>query len=226
MKHILDNPVWNALNTGNKNLGEGTGKVKFYRSDISPFVGLEDNTHENLLALYELTAGSNDVFVLESARELKIQKPWTVVNNLPLFQMVYMNPKIVKKTDIEIINLSDVHIPQMMELATLTKPGPFRKRTIDFGHYQGIFHDGKLVAMAGQRMHPGSYAEISAVCTHPDFTGRGYAAQLMGNQIKRITDANEVPFLHVAADNNRAVGIYEALGFTKRIAPFVYVIKR
>ncbi len=82
----------------------------------------------------------------------------------------------------------------MLTLTQLTNPGPFAARTIDFGHYYGIFEGDKLVAMAGQRLHAFEYAEISAVCTHPDHSGRGYARELLLHQLHRIQTAKNIPF--------------------------------
>jgi predicted GNAT family acetyltransferase len=95
----------------------------------------------------------------------------------------------------------------------LTKPGPFAMRTIEFGYYHGIFDRDKLVAMTGQRLHPGHYAEVSAVCTHPDHLGKGYAAALLLHQLAIIRRQGKIPFLHVRADNDRAIALYERLGF-------------
>ena len=114
----------------------------------------------------------------------------------------------------------------MLALTKLTNPGPVAERTVDFGHYFGIFDKGKLVAMAGQRMHVYNYAEISAVCTHPDYLGRGYAKQLLQLQIQRTLAAGEVPFLHVRFDNDRAINVYESLGFVTRKTIHFYIIKK
>eukprot|EP01133_Synstelium_polycarpum_P004670 gene4670-5455_t len=226
MQHLLDNPVYNALNTGNKNISEGTGNVKFYRQDIAPFAGLKENSKENLLELYEFSQGYGDVFWLVSPVEISLPKPWTLLRCVPLRQMICEQPVFRVRTTIDVVELSDAHIPEMLSLTKLTKPGPFRERTIDFGHYQGIFDGGTLVAMAGQRMHAAAYAEVSAVCTLPGYTGRGYAAQLVLSQVRRITAAGEIPFLHVAADNERAIEIYGSLGFRVRKEMFVYLIKK
>ncbi|MGZ3836850.1 MAG: GNAT family N-acetyltransferase, partial [Mucilaginibacter sp.] len=124
----------------------------------------------------------------------------------------------------QMVPLKDEHIPQMLALTKLTNPGPFAARTIDFGHYQGVFDEDKLVAMAGQRLHVFEYAEVSAVCTHPDHLGKGYARELLLHQINRIKAASGVPFLHVRYDNERAISLYERLGFSTRKEVYFYVL--
>lgn len=226
MGHVLDNPVWSALNTGNKDISQGTDEVKFYRSGISLFAGLVENSNDNFLALHALTPDDEGAYGVVSLGRIDIHQPWTVAHCIPVLQMVCERPLLRQAITMPIVELSDEHIPQMLALAELTKPGPFKERTIDFGHYQGIFNGKHLAAMAGQRMHATPYAEISAVCTHPDYTGRGYAAQLMLNQIKRIADAGEIPFLHVAVSNERAIKLYESLGFVSRRELFVYIVTK
>jgi predicted GNAT family acetyltransferase len=114
----------------------------------------------------------------------------------------------------------------MLALTKLTNPGPFVEKTIDFGHYRGVFEGDQLVAMAGQRLHIFDYAEISAVCTHPDHLGRGYARQLLLHHIHRIRAASKIPFLHVRYDNYRAIKVYESLGFSKRTELFFYILQK
>jgi predicted GNAT family acetyltransferase len=151
---------------------------------------------------------------------------WKVLNCVKSFQMVYDVTTPATEATLPVVNLTVDHIPQMLELTQLTQPGPFGPRTIGFGHYQGVFDGDKLVAMAGQRMHPLPYAEISAVCTHPDYTGKGYAQQLLLYQVNRIKAAGETPFLHVRYDNERAVKVYQNVGFAKRIFIWFYVIQK
>jgi predicted GNAT family acetyltransferase len=141
-------------------------------------------------------------------------------------QMVCETPARQVDFKDSLATLTKEHVPAMLELTKLTNPGPFAQRTIEYGHYRGIFDGGQLVAMCGQRMNPKPYAEVSAVCTHPDHVGKGYAAQLIMYQVERIKAAGEIPFLHVLAKNERAVKLYESLGFKTRGRMLFYVVKK
>src|SRR5262249_24775061 len=114
-----------------------------------------------------------------------------------------------------VIPLGLVDVPDMLALIEITKPGPFRSRTRELGQYFGIRVDGRLVAMAGEPPRPRGYTEISAVCTHPDHRGRGYARDLIETLVRNIVDRGDVPFLHVE-QHNRAASLYETLGFSTR----------
>jgi predicted GNAT family acetyltransferase len=111
------------------------------------------------------------------------------------------------------VRLGPEHAAQAVELTTLTNPGPFGQRTIELGDYFGWFEAGRLVAMAGERMHAGSLREVSGVCTHPDHQGRGLARRLMLKLIRRQMQRGETPFLHVMRANSGARGLYERMGF-------------
>ena len=117
----------------------------------------------------------------------------------------------------EILRLGQEDSPEMVALATLTKPGPFGRRTHELGTYLGIRCDGKLVAMAGERLKVPGYTEVSAVCTHPDHLGKGYARALMTEIMRGIREGGDIPMLHVRADNARAIELYERLGFRTRL---------
>jgi predicted GNAT family acetyltransferase len=122
----------------------------------------------------------------------------------------------IAEPEVEICALADADIPAMLELTALVYPEFFRTRTLELGAYSGIYQNGRLAAMAGERMYLTGYREISAVCTHPDFTGRGFAAALVAQVTNAILERNEVPFLHVSRDNLRAKSLYERLGFIAR----------
>lgn len=113
----------------------------------------------------------------------------------------------------------------MLALTKISPPGPFMEKTIRFGGYEGIFAGGHLVAMAGHRFLSGPYVEISAVCTHPEYIGKGYARALINNQIRQLRSAGKIPYLHVRADNTRALKIYQDMGFVIRTEMIIYILK-
>lgn len=125
-----------------------------------------------------------------------------------------------------IVALTPADSPEMVELATLTKPGPFGTRTHELGTYLGIRHEGKLVAMSGERLKVPGYTEVSAVCTHPEHTGKGYAGTLMREVMQGIRQRGEVPFLHVRQDNLRAIDLYKRLGIAERTVLYLAVIRK
>jgi predicted GNAT family acetyltransferase len=225
MEHPLDNPAWNASITGNQNLAEGTDTVKCFLPDVSPFAGMIQNTPENFAALYDIVQPKRTVAVF-SPRDYKIPEPWKVVNPMKCLQMVYENPAPPATTDLIFTPLNDGHIAAMLALTKLTNPGPFFARTIDFGSYLGIFIDKELVAMAGRRLQPLPYMEVSAVCNHPDHLGKGYASRLIMHQVRLIKAAGGTPFLHVLQSNTNAIKVYEKLGFLTRTAMNICAIAR
>jgi predicted GNAT family acetyltransferase len=190
---------------------------------MGAFVGMNRYSEDAWSSLWELTpAGS--VAVLFTTEKLDVPSTWKVALEKSLLQMVYNQEISSSFSDEMIRELSEEHIPAMLELTHLTKPGPFFQRTIDFGHYQGIFQNGQLVSMAGQRFKPDPYTELSAVCTHPDFLGKGYAGKLIESQVNMITSNGRIPFLHVYPDNKSAISLYRKLGFDTRREMLVYVI--
>lgn len=214
MEHVLDNPAWNALISGNENLHFGNNHIRYFDRSVSPFVGFNNNTDENFQELYDHTPEGR-VFLFVAPNEMEIPAPWKVLDRVKGNQMIY-KPGVDSKPTVTLTVLAQEHVPQMLSLTKLTNPGPFAERTIDFGHYRGIFENGQLAAMAGQRLNAFNYAEVSAVCTHPDHTGKGFARQLLIHHINRIQAAGEIPYLHVRSDNERAIKVYESLGFVTR----------
>jgi predicted GNAT family acetyltransferase len=225
MKHVLDNPAWNALISGNEHLSNGNEQVRYFDKEVSPFVGFEENSIDSFRLLYDLISHNGPVGFITPI-EMEIPGKWNVLQLISALQMVHNGPAELVNVNPELVPLTDEHVPQMLALAKLTNPGPFAERTIRFGHYQGIFDGDKLVAMAGQRLHVFEYAEISAVCTHPDYTGRGYAQVLLLYQLQRIKAASGTPFLHVRDDNERAIKVYERLGFKTRKPIYFYILQK
>lgn len=225
MEHVLDNPAFNALISGNSNLSNGTAVAKYFEKEVSPFVAIKENTATNFQSLYE-TVPHKGPFVFISATEIEIPKPWETLQCIKCMQMVFSGAENFDGAQAEIVALTNAHIPKMLQLTALTNPGPFSEQTIDFGYYYGIFDGDKLIAMAGQRMNATPYAEISAVCTHPDYLGKGYAKQLLQYHATRIKAAAGVPFLHVRHDNQRAIQVYESMGFVTRKELYFYVLQK
>lgn len=223
--HVLDNPAWNAMISANSNLALGNDHIKIFQEDVGPFAGLEHNDEESFRQLYEMVNNKRNIVII-SVGELGIPEYWKIKEITKALQMIFINT--IKSLNIHhnIVPLEPQHVPQMIALTKLTHPGPFLQRTIEFGNYEGIFDSGKLIAMTGQRMHANEYVEVSAVCTHPDHTGKGYGKSLINNQLHRIVREGNIPFLHVRADNEHAISLYKHLGFTVRRELNIYVIQK
>jgi len=149
----------------------------------------------------------------------------TVEKAAPLIQMHAVDLAAAEQSD-EVIALGEKDAPEMLELATLTRPGPFLANTHKLGRFIGLRKGGRLAAMAGERLHVDGYREVSAVCTHPDFRGRGYAGLLSRIVANRIKSEGETPFLHAYADNTPAIRLYESLGFRIERELVVQMLRR
>ena len=143
-----------------------------------------------------------------------------------MFKMVWDAPSRPQDEAYDAIALGSEHAAQALELAELTKPGPFGIRTMELGDYFGYFHGDRLVSMAGERFQAGDLCEISGVCTHPDYQGKGMARRLMTRLILRELDRGQTPCLHVMRGNDGARGLYERLGFRVYKESVVRVIER
>ena len=225
MHHPLDNPVWNALLTGNKNVAEGNDRVKCFPASIAAFTGLKETDQNGFNALYEFIPAGRTI-ALVSPGNIAITDQWTVKHQIKVFQMLQENDGQVNTHHHTMLPLQAKHIPQMLALTKLTNPGPFLERTIELGNYYGIFSGDQLLAMAGQRMHAGQYLEISAVCTRPGHGGNGYASSLMQHLAGIIRAQSRIPFLHVLTENVQAIKLYTSLGFVTRREMLVSVIQK
>jgi ribosomal protein S18 acetylase RimI-like enzyme len=214
MAPFLDNPVYHALLTGDAQKSHGTQEVKYFDREISPFAGFSDEYKEGFYELNELLPAGREI-LYASRKHIDEPHGWKLLRKIEGLQFVLASKKQPGSNAIDaaLVPLESKHADEMVALAALTRPGPFDKRTIEFGNYFGIFDKDKLVAMTGQRLHPYHFTEVSAVCTHPGYLGRGYASLLLDHQLDLILNAGQVPFLHVKSDNARAIFLYERIGF-------------
>ena len=220
----LNNPIWQALHSGDRHLAIGNDFFIMYPEDIGLFVGVDESRSSVPEQLFKaLPAKSVKVLIIK--KKLTFSPEWQILHAGPLWQMVAENPAEIAGNE-EIIPLGLEHIPEMLALTKLTQPGPFFERTIELGNYQGIFQGGKLVAMGGERFHPDHFAEISAICTHPDFRGRGFGSRLMSFLAHDIRQKGKIPFLHVRPENISAIDLYLKLGFVTRTEMNLTVIQK
>ena len=195
--------------------------------DVGPLAAFRDPNnadYESLAGLAKI-GGTIAVFL-----DLPYQprSGWNVVAGAPLLQMLHAGDKIATPAQVphSILELAAADSAEMVALAALTKPGPFGPRTHELGNFFGSRVEGKLVAMAGERMKVPGHTELSAVCTHPQHIGHGYAAALMTRVMQGIVKRGEVPFLHVRGDNVRAIELYKRLGFRERKSGYFVVLWR
>lgn len=221
---ILDRPVWGALTTAQADLALGGGAAKRFPADISPFIVARDDAPEHLAQMADL-AGRDEIVVLLQREPSPLPPGFVLETEAPGVQMVADDLRPAPASD-DVVPLGDADAPEMLELATMTKPGPFLANTHRLGGFVGIRKNGRLAAMAGERLKPGNFCEVSAVCTHPDFRGLGYAAMLTLIVAERIARSGRSPFLHTYAANEAAIGLYEKLGFRHRCAMTVQMLKR
>lgn len=222
---LLDNPIWSSLTTAHSALALGNHLARAYTPAIGPLSGLAEPSPAAYDDLHRLAA-PNGIHVLFLQEPYQPRTGWTLIRDGFVDQMVHSGAapnSVPHPTGMRLLTQADV--PAMVELATRTEPGPFRDRTHELGTFYGIFEGDRLLSMAGQRMRVPGYVEVSAVCTHPDARGRGYARTLMSAIMRLILDAGDTPFLHTFAANYSAIRIYNALGYTKRCTFHLAVLK-
>jgi predicted GNAT family acetyltransferase len=218
--HILDNPIWTALTTRQANFAEGDELARRYPAEVTALGGLKQHTAAAFASLARTT--KSEVVALFCFDPITIPHGWKTIHTSNLVQMICATPNPVTDPNASLVEeLTVQDSDEMVALTKLTNPGPFGKRTHELGLYLGIRQQGRLASMAGERQRLPGYTEVSAVCTHPDFQGRGYARILMWAVMLKIFERGEIPFLHVREDNLGAIRVYEKLGFkTRAIFPF------
>ncbi len=202
----------------------GGSRARRFASDIAPFAAACDDSPESLAALAALVPAEGQVILLQAGESPT--PPGTIVIKTAMGVQMVASNLAPRASMVAIERLTAADAPAMVALATLTEPGPFLARTHLLGDFLGVKENGRLVAMAGERMKPEGFTEVSGVCTHPDCRGRGYAAALSHAVATRILDRGDTPFLHAFATNTRAIALYESLGFAVRCPVMVTVLAR
>lgn len=219
---LLDNIAWHTLTGPHAQFAAGTDGARRYASGFSPIVGFADTQRPDFDALANCCETGESFY--SDGWSGAVPAGWRIDSETTMFKMVCDGAMPVPDEALDAIRLGPEHAVQALELATLTRPGPFGLRTIELGEYFGCFHEAQLVAMAGERMCAGALHEISGVCTHPDFQGRGLARKLMSKLIHLQMLRNKTPFLHVLSENSHARTLYERMGFREYRESVVRVI--
>jgi ribosomal protein S18 acetylase RimI-like enzyme len=210
--HILDNAAWAALTGPHAPLAERVGSAARYPLDVSPFTALADPADPRAWDDLAALVGPGTVTPVTGVQNAP--DGWETVERGQGVQLV--DTALRAEPAPEAVRLGPEDVPEILELIALTQPGPFLPRTIELGTYLGIRHRGQLIAMAGERLRPPGWTEISAVCTHPDHRGRGLATRLVRAVAAGIRGRQDTPFLHASAANTGAIRLYESIGFTLR----------
>jgi len=218
----LDRPVWASLGQ-QPHWGMGDERARRFKADINRFAATPDESAQSLAALAQLVQPGDDAVYLLQVPRIVVPVGLDAIKEAPGVQMVATRRLAV---DDELQSLGGEDAADMLALATLTEPGPFLARTHTMGRFVGVRVNGRLVAMAGERMRFPGHVEVSGVCTHPDFRGRGLARQLSAAVTAEIQRRGEQPFLHAWATNTAAIALYESLGFEVRTSVNVAMLKR
>lgn len=224
MTALLDNVIWHTLTGPHAKFSTGTDTVRRYAPGFSPIVAFADPAHADLDALAPHCAPAEHFYC--DGWSGPVPAGWQLHAESTMLRMVWERaaPDDAPADCRPLV--AEQHAQAALELATLTRPGPFGPRTLELGEYLGCFDGERLVAMAGERMHAGALREISGVCTHPDHQGRGLARRLMAMLMRRELARGEQPFLHVMSGNTAARTLYERMGFRTHAEVPVRILSR
>lgn len=216
--HILDNPIWESLVSRHQSLALRHGDVARYPADVAPFLGVPASGIDAAAALAALVPADDTVLLLGPTPS--VPEGWHLEKLAMLAQMV-CPARMAEVDGPDIIELTETHRADVLALTALVYPHYFRPRTVTLGRYFGIYQDGRLAAMIGERMGMAGHREISAVCTDPGYNGRGYARRLLAWLSNDNLARGRTPFLHVSHENTRAKALYAQNGYhVRRDIPF------
>ena len=225
---VLDNPVWHSLTGRHRRLAIIEQTAARYPADVSPFMAVASGAGPQDWARLVGIAGGDPVTVVDPGAGA-VPSAWALLRRFELFQMCRAaagdqraDPsRVAGWSELEFVRLGSADAEEMVQLAQRTEPGPFARRTHELGGYVGLRHNGRLIAMAGERLQPVGWTEVSAVCTDTDYRGRGIARFLMESVIDSVLARGDRPFLHVLQANDGAIRLYQAMGFTIRRAQVI-----
>ena len=221
----LDDPVWSSLGAAHARFAIGARRARRYTAEVSLFAALAAPDEEALADLGAIVPEGGAVALAGPAGALAERCGWRAILGFEVIQMV-CEAKVAPPARAP-LELGPADVDEMAALVRATEPGPFAPRTIEMGFYVGVREEGRLLAMAGERMHPPGYTEVSGVCTAPEARGRGLAEALARAVAAGIQARGEIPFLHVRAGSPSqatATALYERLGFrTRRRVPLAIV---
>lgn len=221
----LNNPIWSALTSAQSHFALGGPHAKRYPAEVAPFMAVAEPNEAAARALAEFVAPGEIVNIVGVTPQLR--DGWELLATGNIVQMIWRADAPLPSVDSsDIVELGAADDADMLALTALVFPGYFRRRTPEMGAYFGIRQDGRLAAMSGERMKVHGFEEISAVCTHPDFTGRGYAARLVSYVARNMLERGVTPFLHVNESNRRARALYERVGFEDRVTLPLWLLKK
>jgi ribosomal protein S18 acetylase RimI-like enzyme len=224
MKTLLDNIMWNCLSGPHAKFATGAGAVRRYAPGFSPIVGCLDPSQPDFATLAK-HCEPGECFYLDIWSG-EAPSGWRIEKEARMFKMIWDAPMPAEDAAPDAVLLQPEHYSQALELAKLTNPGPFGPRTPELGEYFGYFENGKLIAMTGERMCAGDFHEVSGICTHPEFQGRGLARKLTLKVIRRQMQRGKTTFLHVMSHNAPARALYEKMGFRNYLETTVRVAAR
>jgi ribosomal protein S18 acetylase RimI-like enzyme len=224
MSALLDNIMWNCLSGPHAQFAAGSGPVRRYAPGFSPIVGCQDPERPDFAELARCCDPGESFYV--DIWSGAAPEGWRIDREAHMLKMIWHATAPENDAAADAIPLRPEHASLAVELAKLTNPGPFGIRTPELGEYFGYFDDGRLIAMAGERMCAGNLQEISGICTHPDFQGRGLARKLTLKLVHREMQRGKTPFLHVLSHNTPARTLYEKMGFRNYRETVVRVITR